>query len=86
MRPQWVKLVFLSKQKAGGAGEEGQPGNLATPSHVLKLPWKPGENGKTSSNYPYKVSHFSASFWGVAMAESLGMFVGLGNGHMKKGL
>ena len=42
--------------------------------------------GKTSSNYPYKVSHFSASFWGVAIAESLGMFVGLGNGHMKKGL
>jgi len=52
MRPQWVKLVFLSKQKAGGAGEEGQPGNLATPSHVLKLPWKPGENGENIIELP----------------------------------
>ena len=52
MSPQWVKLVFLSKQKAGGAGEEGQPGNLATPSHVLKLPWKPGENGENIIELP----------------------------------
>lgn len=54
---------------------------------MLKLPWKPGENrwGKHHRT-TLLVSHFSASFWGVAIAESLGMFVGLGNGHMKKGL